>query len=127
MSLPPINAKLPVVLLIDDSRMVRASIAKHLKDVYEVQEAGDGEEGWQKLLAEPRVKVVITDLSMPHLDGYQLLERIRICKISRIREVPVMMISGSEEESERKRAASVPQRCWRASKPCPAWRVPRKS
>ena len=107
MSLPPINAKLPVVLLIDDSRMVRASIAKHLKDVYEVQEAGDGEEGWQKLLAEPRVKVVITDLSMPHLDGYQLLERIRICKISRIREVPVMMISGSEEESERKRATDL--------------------
>ncbi len=107
MSLPSVTAKLPVVLLIDDSRMVRASIAKHLKDVYEVQEAGDGEEGWQKLLAEPRVKVVITDLSMPHLDGYQLLERIRICKISRIREVPVMMISGSEEESERKRATDL--------------------
>lgn len=107
MSVPSVIAKPSVVLLIDDSRMVRASIARHLKDVYEVQEAADGEEGWQKLLAEPRVKVVISDLSMPNLDGYQLLERIRTSKVSRIREVPVMMISGSEEESERKRAADL--------------------
>ena len=107
MSVPSVIAKPPVVLLIDDSRMVRASIAKHLKDVYEVQEAVDGEEGWQKLLAEPRVKAVISDLSMPNLDGYQLLERIRASKITRVRNVPVMMISGSEEESERKRAADL--------------------
>lgn len=83
MSAPSVTAKPPVVLLIDDSRLVRASIARHLKDVYEVQEAGDGEDGWQKLLAEPRVKAVISGLSMPHLDGYQLLERIRTCKITR--------------------------------------------
>ena len=107
MSAPSVTAKPPVVLLIDDSRMVRASIAKHLKDAYEVQEAVDGEDGWQKLLAEPRVKVVISDLSMPNLDGYQLLERIRTSKVSRIRDVPVMMISGSEEESERKRATDL--------------------
>lgn len=107
MSAPAVTAKLPVVLLIDDSRMVRASITRHLKDAYEVHEAVDGEEGWQKLLAEPRVKVVISDLSMPNLDGYQLLERIRTSKVSRIREVPVMMISGSEEEAERKRATDL--------------------
>lgn len=106
-SVPSVIAKPPVVLLIDDSRMVRASIARHPKDVYEVQEAADGEEGWKKLLASPRVKVVISGLSMPNLDGYQLLERIRTSKVSRIREVPVMMISGSEEESERKRAADL--------------------
>ena len=107
MSAPAVTAKLPVVLLIDDSRMVRASITRHLKDAYEVHEAVDGEEGWQKLLAEPRVKVVISDLSMPNLDGYQLLERIRTSKVSRIRAVPVMMISGSEEEAERKRASDL--------------------
>ncbi len=107
MSAPPVTAKLPIVLIIDDSRMVRASIARHVQGAYEVREAADGEEGWNALLGEPRIKVVISDLSMPKLDGYQLLERIRTSKVSRIREIPVMMISGSEEESERKRASEL--------------------
>lgn len=107
MSAPPVTAKLPIVLIIDDSRMVRASLARHVKDAYEVREAGDGEDGWQTILTEPRVKVVISDLSMPKLDGYQLLERIRSSKLTRIREVPVMMISGSEEEAERRRASDL--------------------
>ncbi len=107
MSAPQAPAKLPIVLIIDDSRMVRASISRHLKNAYEVQEAVDGEEGWQKLLAEPRVKVVISDLSMPKLDGYGLLERIRASGVTRIRDIPVMMISGSEEEVERKRASDL--------------------
>jgi diguanylate cyclase (GGDEF)-like protein len=87
--------------------MVRASIARHVQGAYEVREAADGEEGWNALLGEPRVKVVISDLSMPKLDGYQLLERIRGSRVTRIREIPVMMISGSEEESERKRASEL--------------------
>ena len=107
MSASPVTAKLPIVLIIDDSRMVRASIARHVQNAYEVREAADGEEGWNTLLGEPRVKVVISDLSMPKLDGYQLLVRIRGSKVSRIRDIPVMMISGSEEESERRRASEL--------------------
>ena len=107
MSAPRVTPKRPVVLIIDDSRMVRASLSKHLKGHYEVLEAGDGETGWDMLLAEPCVKVVISDLSMPKLDGYQLLERIRASDVPRIRDMPVMMISGSEEESERKRASDL--------------------
>ena len=105
MPAPHVTAKLPVVLMIDDSRMVRASLSKHLQGHYEVQEAADGEAGWQALLAEPRISVVISDLSMPKLDGYQLLERIRASDLPRIRVIPVMMISGSEDEAGRRRAA----------------------
>ena len=43
MPTPHVTAKLPIVLIVDDSRMVRASIARHLKDAYDVQEAGDGD------------------------------------------------------------------------------------
>ena len=107
MSAPYVTATLPVVLIIDDSRMVRASLAKHLQGHYEVQQAADGEAGWQALLAEPRISVVISDLSMPRLDGYQLLERIRASDLPRIGVIPVMIISGSEDEAERKRAADL--------------------
>lgn len=107
MSTPRVTPKLPAVLIIDDSRMVRALLSKHLQGHYEVLEAGDGEAGWLALMAEPRVKVVISDLSMPKLDGYELLARIRASDVTRIREIPVMMISGSEDESERKRASDL--------------------
>ena len=94
----------PRVLIVDDSRMVRASITRLIRDAYEVREEGDGEAGWQTLLLDPTLQVVISDLSMPKLDGYGLLERIRASKISRIQSIPVIMISGDEDDAARAKA-----------------------
>jgi diguanylate cyclase (GGDEF)-like protein len=94
----------PRLLIIDDSRMVRASIIKHVRDTYDVREEADGAAGWETLLLDPTIQVVISDLSMPKLDGYQLLERIRASKISRIHDLPVIMISGDEDDRARARA-----------------------
>jgi len=55
----------PRVLIVDDSRMVRASITRLIRDAYEVREEGDGEAGWQTLLLDPTLQVVISDLSSP--------------------------------------------------------------
>ncbi len=95
---------LPRVLIVDDSRIVRATIVKHIKGRFDIREESDGEAGWQTLMLDPAVQVVISDLSMPRLDGYGLLQRIRESVISRIREIPVIMISGDEDESARNRA-----------------------
>lgn len=95
---------LPRVLIVDDSRMVRATIVKHIKGRFDVREEADGEAGWQTLMLDPTVQVLISDLSMPKLDGYGLLQRIRTSSIARIREMPVIMISGDEEEAARIRA-----------------------
>lgn len=95
---------LPRVLIVDDSRMVRATIVKHIKGRFEVREEGDGEAGWQTLMADPEIRVLISDLTMPKLDGYGLLERVRASDVARIREMPVIMISGDEDESARNRA-----------------------
>ncbi len=97
--LPP-----PKVLVVDDSRMVRASIIKHIRGNFEVREEADGEAGWQALLVDPAIQVVLTDIGMPHLDGYGLLERIRSSKVSRVHDMPVIMISGDEDDAARERA-----------------------
>lgn len=95
---------LPKILIVDDSRMVRASIIKNIKGRFDIREEGDGEAGWQTLLLDAGIQVLISDLTMPKLDGYGLLQRIRDSSISRIRDLPVIMISGDEDESARNRA-----------------------
>jgi diguanylate cyclase (GGDEF)-like protein len=95
---------LPRILIVDDSRIVRATIIKRIRDRFDVREEADGEAGWETLLIDPSIQLVISDLSMPRLDGYGLVERMRASKVGRIREMPVIMISGEEDEAARQRA-----------------------
>ena len=91
------------MLIADDSRIVRATLMKHVQGLFEFREALDGEQAWETLLIDPNIRLLITDLSMPKLDGYGLLLRIRSSKISRIRDMPVVVVSGNNEQSERDR------------------------
>lgn len=97
---------LPRILLVDDSRMVRMSLARHLKDHYEVREEGDGEAAWQTLVLDQSVRLVISDLSMPVLDGYGLLERLRSSKLRRLNAMPFILVSGEEGETEKEEACT---------------------
>lgn len=102
-TLPDIPVK-PRLLIADDSKIVRTALIKHIEGMFEFREAMDGEQAWETLLIDPTIRVVITDLTMPKLDGYGLLQRIRSSKISRIRDIPVVVVSGSDEQGERTRA-----------------------
>lgn len=94
----------PRVLIVDDSRIVRATLVKHLESSFDAREANDGVEAWETLLIDPNIRVVMTDLTMPRLDGYGLLKRIRESKIARIRLIPVVIITGAQEHDEQNRA-----------------------
>jgi diguanylate cyclase (GGDEF)-like protein len=98
---------LPHIMIVDDSRIVRATIIKRIRDRFDVREESDGEDGWGALLVDPSIQLVITDHTMPRLDGYELIERIRSSKVSRIREMPVIMISGDDGEEARKHATEL--------------------
>jgi len=96
--------KMARVLVVDDSRMVRASIIKHIRGRFDAREEPDGEAGWEALLVDPAIDLVVTDIGMPRLDGFGLLERIRGSKVARVRNLPVVIISGDEDENARERA-----------------------
>lgn len=99
-----VAAQLPRVLIVDDSRMVRASLSKQIRDKFDVREEGDGEAGWQTLLLDPTIEVVISDIGMPRLDGFGLLARIRGSRLSRVNSLPVLIISGEDENEARMKA-----------------------
>ena len=95
------------ILIADDSRIVRATIAQHIRDGFDVREAADGEAAWQAMLLDSSIRVVITDLTMPKVDGFELITRARASKIQRIREMPLIVLSGADEQAECERAASL--------------------
>lgn len=95
---------LPRILVVDDSRIVRVSLSNQLKGHYEVREEADGEAAWQTLVLDHDIQAVISDLQMPKLDGFGLLERLRTSKLRRLQQLPFIMVSGEETEEERQRA-----------------------
>lgn len=88
----------PKILVVDDSRIVHAAIKKAVKAEFDLVEAYDGEEGWNKLRQDQNIMMVITDQGMPRLDGFGLIKRIRESAVSRINEIPILMVTGAEEE-----------------------------
>lgn len=93
------------ILLIDDSKVMRKSALKMLGGDFDVVVAEDGEQGWQMICEDHRIQVVFTDLNMPKMNGYQLLERIRTAADEGIRNLPVIVVTGAENDDEAKEKA----------------------
>jgi len=94
----------PRVLIVDDSKAVRSAVAKVIRSFFDTCEAVDGEAGWAEIERDPSIAVVISDLGMPPLDGFGLLQRIRSSTSPRIRELPFLVLSGDEDDATRRRA-----------------------
>jgi DNA-binding response OmpR family regulator len=86
------------VLVIDDDEDIRTLVVELLQRAgLEVDQAGDGRSGLRAFHQSPP-DLVVLDVSMPDLDGWQTLERIRD-----LSDVPVMMVTARGAELERVR------------------------
>jgi diguanylate cyclase (GGDEF)-like protein len=92
------------VLIVDDSKFVRTTFNRILSASFAVREEADGEAGWQALQADTSISMLFTDLDMPKLDGYGLIELLRASGDARLAKLPVVVISGNENERAKKRA-----------------------
>ena len=80
------------ILVVDGSRVVRATLAKHLGDSFELLQESNGESAWQTLLLDGRVDAVVSGISPPKLEARELLGRIRASAVRRVRDVPFVLI-----------------------------------
>jgi DNA-binding response OmpR family regulator len=86
------------ILVVDDDRDIRGLVRELLSRAgYDVSEAESGKAGLRQFYAAPP-DLVLLDVSMPELDGWQTLERIRD-----LSEVPVMMLTARAGELEKVR------------------------
>lgn len=90
------------LLVVDDKWENRSVIANLLSPIgFEVLEASDGQDGWQKIL-EFRPNLVITDLLMPDQDGFELINQIRTSEL--FKDLIVIVSSASVFEADQHRS-----------------------
>src|SRR4030065_895002 len=92
------------VLVVDDAQVMRRAVEKMLQSDYDVVLANDGEAGWEQLVRDHQIEMLITDIQMPLLDGYGLICRVRASDNAHIRGLPIITITGAEDEETRIRA-----------------------
>ena len=95
------------VLVVEDEPLLRRVVrATLLHEGFTVIEAGDGNEGLEILRSEQPIDVLLTDVKMPGLNGYQLAE----ASLSLRPEMGVMLMTGYADEAvpDALREASIP-------------------
>ena len=93
------------ILTVDDSASMRALLLHALTESgFEVAQAEDGEDALE-WLATHEVDVVITDINMPRLDGFGLIERLRAGQRHHDKPILVLTTESSDEKKQRARAA----------------------
>ena len=94
----------PLVLIVEDNPAVRTYLRDILLTRYRVEEAEDGEEGFERMRAHPPA-LVLSDVMMPGGGGFELCRRIRAD--DRLAAVPVVLLTArAEDESRREGLAS---------------------
>lgn len=84
------------ILVVDDEFRIRRLVRDYLmKNGYDVLEAADGEEAMNLFYAQKDIALVVLDVMMPKLDGWQVCEEIRS-----ISKVPVIMLTARGEERD---------------------------
>ena len=84
------------ILVVDDESRMRKLVHDYLsREGYEVFEAGDGEEGLKVFYEQKDLALVILDVMMPKLDGWEVLKEIRESS-----QIPVIMLTAKGDEDD---------------------------
>lgn len=86
---------LPHVLIVDDDADIRNVLQILLKNKYFVTEAADGGEAMEYVTAHPETDLIILDVMMPGLDGFETCRRLRECT-----KAPILFLTAKSAEKD---------------------------
>ena len=90
------------ILTVDDSRTMRDMLRMALVEAgFNVVQAVDGVDGLD-VLQQSTPDVIVTDINMPKMDGFGLIEAVR--KDNRYRKVPILVLTTESDAAKKQRA-----------------------
>ncbi|MEI6243360.1 MAG: response regulator [Chlamydiota bacterium] len=90
------------ILVIDDEEDIVKMLAIRLTHAgYEIQTAFNGKEGFDILCKDPSFDLILLDLIMPVMDGYEFAHLVQ--KDPNLRTIPIILLSASTDHLEEKR------------------------
>ena len=95
------SGRLPRILYIEDSPQNRDIVRRYLTDDYEVLEAEDGEHGVERVLRDTP-DLVLMDLSLPRLDGWEATRRLKAN--ASVKHIPVIALTAHASREDQTRA-----------------------
>jgi two-component system, chemotaxis family, chemotaxis protein CheY len=99
------------VLVVDDSAIVRQQVGVVLQQAgYDVVEAVDGADGLSKLSDDSGISVVICDVNMPRMNGFEMIEQI--ARSTTIKKVPIVMLTTEGQPGLIQRARQAGAKGW---------------
>ncbi len=88
----------PRILIADDSKVIRHTFKKYLAQEFDLVEAEDGVQALKALEAEDHgIALIFTDIGMPNLDGFGLIQQIRQSDRAEIKDLPIVVVTGADE------------------------------
>ena len=94
-----------IVLVADDDRISRLIVKKNIEATYDVLEAADGQEALTMLQQHPEVAVLLLDLRMPTVDGFEVLTALR--QADSTLRLPVIVITAGDDVQAQEKAFSL--------------------
>ncbi len=93
------------ILVVEDNPSLRSYIELLLTDDYEIITAGNGEEALKVLETQGNISLILSDIMMPVMDGYQLLEKVKAD--DRWRHLPFLMLTARADLADRLKALRI--------------------
>ncbi len=91
-----LNMEQKKILVVDDESRMRKLVRDFLSmNKFQVVEAADGEEALDKFYADKDINLIILDVMMPKLDGWQVAKEIR-----RVSKIPIIMLTAKDAERD---------------------------
>jgi CheY-like chemotaxis protein len=81
----------PGIVVVEDDDTLRRMLVRILQELGDVREARDGQEALDLLAADPLPRLIVTDVMMPRIDGFELARRLKAAP--RTARIPIVMLT----------------------------------